>query len=130
MSDDGLSVIVCVYNGAARVARFVKPLADTLAAASFPTELIVVDDGSQDQSAATVQALDAGIHLHRHGVNRGPAAARNSGAQLAHHSWLAFLDDDVEITPIALEALWQARSGQGCVVPEIRDLDGQLQNAF
>ena len=60
-------------------------------------ELIVVDDGS---SVSLELALHPKMKVIRHDTNRGPAAARNTGARTASCDWIAFLDaDDV----------WQAR---------------------
>jgi GT2 family glycosyltransferase len=71
-------------------------------------ELIVVDDGSSDGT------LDLVTELHGSTVSRlrqepsGAAAARNLGASHACGSLLVFLDDDIELSPGALEALIDA----------------------
>ena len=59
-------------------------------------EIICVDDGSKDQSAELIRRLrqeDARIILHQQ-ENRGAAAARNVGIQLAGGEYIAFLDAD------------------------------------
>ena len=63
-------------------------------------ELIVVDDGSTDDSAAT--AREAGATLLRLPTPRGPAAARNLGAQAASSPLIFFLDADVAVHPETL----------------------------
>jgi hypothetical protein len=63
-------------------------------------ELIVVDDGSTDDSAAL--ALHAGATVVRIPAPRGPAAARNLGAQAASSSLIFFLDADVAVHPETL----------------------------
>lgn len=61
-------------------------------------EIIVVDDGSIDDSGAIVQAMqktmaEPKVHILRQG-NLGPAAARNAGIQKAESPYIAFLDSD------------------------------------
>jgi GT2 family glycosyltransferase len=58
-------------------------------------ELIVVDDGSTDDSAA--RALESGATVIRSPKPRGPAAARNLGAQAARSSLIFFVDADVGV---------------------------------
>lgn len=85
-----LSVIMPVYNGAAFLAEAVASIA---AQAYQPLELIVVDDGSTDETAAVVQTL-GGTVQYRYQTNQGPAAARNVGLALAQGDLIAFLDVD------------------------------------
>lgn len=66
-------------------------------------ELIVVDDGSVDGSAALAAA--AGARVIAHPEPRGPAAARNAGAGAAGGEWLVFLDADCEVHPETLGRL-------------------------
>ena len=95
-----ISVVVCTLNGAKRLQR-------CLAAARRQSlgerlQLIVVDDGSTDNSAEVAVAYDA--EVIRHAANRGVAAARNSGIAAARAPIVAFLDDDCEADP-----KWAAR---------------------
>jgi GT2 family glycosyltransferase len=76
-----------------------------------PARVIVVDDGSSDAGAATSdvvrKASEAGLagEVCVQAVNRGPAAARNRGAELASTQWLWFLDAGVRPDTDYLEAL-------------------------
>ncbi len=54
-------------------------------------EIIVVDDGSQDETAAVAETYPVTVIRQNNG---GPASARNAGAQAASGEWLAFLDHD------------------------------------
>jgi glycosyltransferase involved in cell wall biosynthesis len=84
-----VSVIVPVYDDAANIAECVG----TLKVVAPDTELIVVDDGSRDDSAAV--AARAGAHVVRQPRNAGAAAARNAGVHAATGEILVFVDADV-----------------------------------
>lgn len=85
-----LSVIMPVYNGAEFLAEAV---ASIVAQAYQPLEIIVVDDGSTDETATIVQSLGGEIR-YLYQFNQGPAAARNAGLALAQGDLIAFLDVD------------------------------------
>lgn len=55
-------------------------------------EIVVVDDGSGDDTAAV--ARDHGARVVRHDTNRGVSAARNTGIRAARNDWIALLDAD------------------------------------
>ncbi len=102
------SVIVPVYNGDKLIERCLDALRQqTLAAEHF--ELLVVDDGSQDATAAQVQAWMARHPAYQvrlvQQANAGPAAARNHGAQLAQAPLLLFTDADCAPTPTWIATL-------------------------
>jgi len=100
-----VSVIVPTYNCAGRVVDAL----DSIAAQSYPhecIEIVVVDDGSTDDTAARVQAFAARSPVEtRYAVqqNAGPAAARNHGLRLARGDVIAFLDADDSWLPTKLE---------------------------
>lgn len=96
------SVIVPVYNGSATIECVLAALTrQTVAPEHY--EIIVVDDGSQDDTAVKVkswQARHPALQLHLiQQTNAGPAAARNHGAQVAHAPLLLFTDADCAPTP-------------------------------
>jgi glycosyltransferase involved in cell wall biosynthesis len=93
MSAD-LSVVICSLNGAAGVDRCLGALA---AQKDVELQVIVVDDGSTDDTTAV--ASEHGVTVIRHEVNRGLAAARNTGTAAATAPVVAFLDDDCEPEP-------------------------------
>jgi glycosyltransferase involved in cell wall biosynthesis len=100
-----LSVVVPVYNRAADVEALLRALERSRA----DREVIVVDDGSTDGSAARCEGFPFARAL-RLGARRGPAAARNAGAAEARGDALVFIDSDVTLpeAPDALETIRDA----------------------
>jgi len=97
MSAPLFSIITPVHNGGEAFERCLA----ALALSEFHSyELIVVDDGSSDDSLAV--ARGAGARVLETGGRRGPAAARNLGASEAVGEFLLFLDADCEVTPATL----------------------------
>lgn len=94
---DDITVIIPTFNRKGLVIRAIdSALNQTLAAKA----IIVVDDGSHDQTAATLETrYGAKIQIARLSQNRGVSSARNLGARLATGRWLAFLDADDEWLP-------------------------------
>jgi glycosyltransferase involved in cell wall biosynthesis len=85
-----ISVIIPTYNRAAFV---VDAVASALTQTAPAREIIVIDDGSTDQTAAALAPYSSRIqYVHRE--NRGKAAARNAGIKMASSDWVAFLDSD------------------------------------
>ena len=73
-------------------------------------EVIVVDDGSTDNTPSIVASLareDERIHLLRHASSRGAQAARNTGIRAAKGEWIAFLDSDDQWFSDSLEVRLQ-----------------------
>ena len=118
-----LSVIIPCYNAAATLGLALTALERARAAGEPIGEVIVVDDGSTDPSAAI--ALDAGVRLERLARRAGPSAARNEGARLARHEILWFLDADVEPLPGAGRII----AGTFAAPPEIDALIGSYDDA-
>jgi len=98
------SVVIPSYNRAALVVRAVR---SALAQSIPPAEILVVDDGSTDNTEARLRELGPGLRYFRQ--NRGgPARARNRGVELATSRWVAFLDSDDMWDPMYLEAMAKA----------------------
>ena len=68
-------------------------------------EVILVDDGSTDQTAEVARSLDVQVLSQ---ANRGPASARNAGAKQAEGEMLLFTDADCEAAPDFVEKMYQA----------------------
>jgi glycosyltransferase involved in cell wall biosynthesis len=72
-----------------------ETLESALAQIGVRIEIVVVDDGSADETAARLaEANEPRIRVHRHEGRYGEAASRNLALDLARGEWVAFLDDD------------------------------------
>lgn len=92
------SVIIPVYNRE----RLIEKALDSVFAQTFDDfEVIVVDDGSTDQTAEVVRAHPSSVQLIRQ-ENSGPGAARNTGIEAASGEYVAFLDSDDKWFPWTL----------------------------
>jgi glycosyltransferase involved in cell wall biosynthesis len=95
-----VSVIIPVRDGAPYIASAIESV---LGQTEPPAELLVIDDGSKDGTAAIVaQFSERGVRLIQQ-PPEGAAAARNRGVKLACHELLAFLDADDLWTSTKLE---------------------------
>jgi len=89
-NNSSVSVIIPVYNGE----RFLREAIQSVLDQTYrPSELIVVDDGSDDQSAQIAKSFGPLVELLSQ-PNRGPGEARNAGIRKASGEFLAFLDAD------------------------------------
>jgi glycosyltransferase involved in cell wall biosynthesis len=86
-----VSVVIPTFNRAQKVLRAASSV---LYQKYTDYEIIVVDDGSTDDSTRILGQFSGRIRLIRHPVNRGVSAARNTGIGLSKGSLIAFLDSD------------------------------------
>jgi len=94
-----VSVVIPTYN----YGRFVTQAVDSVLAQTYrPLEVIVVDDGSTDDTRERLQPYGERIR-YVHQLNAGPEGARNTGLALAQGEWVAFLDPDDSWLPGKLE---------------------------
>jgi glycosyltransferase involved in cell wall biosynthesis len=94
-----VSIVLPTFNRADTIMRAVR----SVQAQSFQDwELIVVDDGSTDNTMALLAGIDARITLIRQ-ENRGFTEARNTGIRAGKGDYFTFLDSDDEYTPRHLE---------------------------
>ena len=93
-----ISIISTVYN----TGPYLRPAVESILAQTFTDfELLLVDDGSHDGSAAVCDALaqeDARIRVF-HQPNGGPAHARNTGLDNARGDYIGMVDSDDLIEP-------------------------------
>jgi glycosyltransferase involved in cell wall biosynthesis len=94
-----ISVVIPAYNAGG----FIKRTIDSVLAQTYRDyEVIVVDDGSTDNTADVVKSY-AGKVRYIYQENAGDGPARNAGIRAARGEWIAFLDHDDEWLPQKLE---------------------------
>lgn len=101
---DLVSVVIANYNGS----KYLSEAIDSVISQTYRDwELIVVDDGSTDESVSIVsryvKRFPDQIFLYRNSINKGVVYTRNRGADLARGNYLAFLDADDVWMPEKLE---------------------------
>lgn len=102
---DKISIIMPCYNAEAFILRGIR---SALGQTYKNIELIVIDDGSKDNSLQLINGIyDEKITVMSQ-TNRGVCAARNRGLSLATGKYIAFLDADDEWRPDCLEKLFSA----------------------
>ena len=87
-----VSVVIPTFNRASVITRALESI---LLQTRPPDEILVVDDGSTDDTAERVRAEFPGVRLIEQ-ENRGVSAARNAGIRAATGTWIALLDSDDE----------------------------------
>lgn len=103
-----ISLVLPAYNEAGVIGRAVAEAEDALAGRFAGYEVIVVDDGSTDGTAAAVERLlPAASHtrLLRHATNRGYGAALRTGFEASRYPLVAFTDADCQFNLTELPAL-------------------------
>ncbi len=112
-----VSVVIPCYNGA----PFLRETLDSvLAQTHAPLEVIVVDDGSTDASAAIAESYGPPVRVIRQ-QNQGESVAQNRGIDESQGRWIAFLDSDDVWKPTKLERQIQldvTRLGKAVLIPE------------
>jgi len=96
-----VSVVIATYNRAALLAQTIESV---LRQSFQDFELIVVDDGSQDDTQGIVRAFGSRVQ-YVYQENRGPSAARNLGVRQAKAAWISIQDSDDLSLPNHLETL-------------------------
>ena len=123
-----ISAIIPSYN---RCHTLQRALASVYDQGECLHEVIVVDDGSTDDSAAMVKALYPHVKLIRQS-NHGVSHARNRGIEAASGTWIALLDSDDQWCPLKLRSQMQRLSASPqakiCHTDEIWIRHGQRVN--
>lgn len=116
-----LTVIVPAFNEGTRIFENLREIADSIASFSASWELILVDDGSTDETRS--QSVKAQAHIPElqvlsYPANRGKGIALRTGALAARGEFVVFLDADLELHPTQIPVLLRAlhRTGADLVV--------------
>ncbi|MFC7338099.1 glycosyltransferase family 2 protein [Haloferula chungangensis] len=99
-----ISVVIPCFNREASIGRTLR---NVLEQSRRPDEVIVVDDGSTDQSARIVREFGGRVTLIRQ-ENQGPGAARNRGLDASRGDYVWFMDSDDLASGNQLELQWKA----------------------
>jgi glycosyltransferase involved in cell wall biosynthesis len=103
-----ISAVMPAYNEEANLEQSVGRMATALRTFARGFEIIVVDDGSLDGTAALLEQLKAAhpnLRVIRHQVNRGYGAALRSGFDAARFGWIFLMDADNQFDPADVELL-------------------------
>ena len=95
MAHMSVSVVLPAYNEAENLPNVLSRIHEILGALAWDYELIVVDDGSTDNTAQVLAGTDSQqLTVVRHEKNKGYGAALKSGFQRASKEWVFFMDSD------------------------------------
>lgn len=120
--DPAVSVIIPAYNHE----RFIGPAVDSVLGQTWSDfELLVIDDGSTDQTGAVVQAYKDSRITYRWQENQDAYNTLNRGLELARGRYVAILNSDDVYMPDRLETLvaLQERSGAHCIFTDVIPID-------
>jgi dolichol-phosphate mannosyltransferase len=109
-----LSIVIPVKNEAGNIAPLVAEIGAALDGKGVDYEIVYVDDGSDDTTAAEIarlQAANTRLRLVTHAKSCGQSAAIRSGVKAARAVWIATLDGDGQNDPADLPSLWQIAQG-------------------
>jgi dolichol-phosphate mannosyltransferase len=108
-----LSVVIPVKDEAGNIAPLVGEI-DAALGGLVDYEIVYVDDGSADQTAAEIrrfQATNPRLRLMRHAASCGQSAAIRTGVAAARGAWIATLDGDGQNDPADIRVLWNIAAG-------------------
>ncbi|HLQ77511.1 MAG TPA: dolichyl-phosphate beta-glucosyltransferase [Terriglobia bacterium] len=106
---DKLSIVIPAFNEAARIRDSLHRIAEYLKSVPFDTEILVIDDGSTDDTAAIVERLEIrGLRLLRNGTNRGKGYSVRDGVLAATGDYILFTDADLSAPIEEMDKLLKA----------------------
>jgi dolichol-phosphate mannosyltransferase len=114
-----LSVVLPAYNESVVLGGLVREIATVLQTKAWCYELIIVDDGSTDETDSVTSALVRtvpNVRVIRHSSNRGYGCAIRAGISAASCEWTILMDADGQFPPIELTAMLGAMSSCDCVL--------------
>ena len=136
---DGISVVLPMFNEEKNVEVVIKQVDEVLSLISSQYEIVVVNDGSTDETATILSnLLNSMTHLKvvTHPKNQGYGAALRSGINAASQTWTILMDGDGQFPAAEIIPLVGAMAGVDCVLgvrrsrsdPAIRRILGHIGN--
>lgn len=122
-----LSIVILTYNQREATIKCLESLKD------IDAEIILVDNGSTDNTREDILELFPDVKLVCNDDNRGVAAGRNIGLKIAKGDWMMILDNDTIVSKSAIESLLsflKENPSVGLVAPALRDEYGNVQQSF
>ena len=128
MDHQRISVVIPVYNGARTISHTIECV---LQQSLKPVDILVVDDGSTDDTAEILKRYGSKI-VYIPKQNGGPASARNLGVQFAGGEYVAFTDSDCQPDVHWLRNLMKGFDDQeiGGVGGAVRSADGSITGEY
>ena len=122
-----ISIIVPTYN----VEKYIRTCIESILAQTYRNvEVIIVNDGSTDQSLAVISDLICSHHNVKviNQKNQGLSVARNTGIDVATGKYITFVDADDKIMPGFVSSLYQIadKTGADIVRGSFRDFNGNI----
>lgn len=122
-----ISIIVPTYN----VEEYIRTCIESILAQTYRNvEVIIVNDGSKDQSLAVISDLICSHHNVKviNQKNQGVSVARNTGIDVATGKYITFVDPDDKIMPGFVSSLYQIadKTGADIVRGSFRDFNGNI----
>src|SRR6266566_1632587 len=118
--DDGqpvVSIVVPAFNESARIGDSIKKIDAFMRRSPLSLELIVVDDGSSDNTADIVRhARIKGLRLVRNGLNRGKGYSVRQGVLSASGKYVLFTDADLSAPIEEVNTLLEIATSEGADV--------------
>lgn len=123
-----LSIIILSWNDSKIVQQSVQSILDHVQSIDY--ELIVIDNGSADDSVAVLQQFGDRIRLIPNPTNRGYAGGNNQAWELAQGEYILLLNQDVIVPPGAVAGMLQwleGQAGYGAATVALKNIDGSTQ---
>ena len=126
-----LSIIIVSWNTSGLLRQCLNSIYETSCRFSF--EVIVVDNGSSDDSVSMVEECFPSVILLKNGKNLGFACANNQGLATGQGRYFMLLNSDTIVLPGAVDALVEAANRHpevGVIGPKLLNMNGTLQQSW
>jgi dolichyl-phosphate beta-glucosyltransferase len=100
-----LSIVIPAHNEERRLPATLDRIVSHLSGASFPWEIIVIDDGSRDRTAEIVRSAHPDVRLSSNPLRLGKGSAIRKGVFEARGRYIVFMDADLSVPLVHLEPM-------------------------